>query len=48
MAVQEPTLTYRNPQTKKPFTKEEFTAFADDYLGASVIFWSTRSPWLKK
>jgi hypothetical protein len=48
MAVQEPTLTYRNPQTKKPFTKEEFTALADDYLGASVIFWSTKSPWLKK
>lgn len=48
MAVQEPTLTYRNPATKKPFTKEEFTAFAQDYLGADVIFWSTKSPWLKK
>lgn len=46
MAVQEPTLTYMNPKTKKPFTKEEFTKFADDYLGASVIFWSTTSPWL--
>ncbi|TCL74658.1 hypothetical protein [Rhizobium sp. BK251] len=48
MAVQEPTLTYKNPTTKKPFTKEEFTAFAQDYLGASVIFWSVRSPWLKQ
>jgi hypothetical protein len=48
LAVQEPTLTYKNPTTKKPFTKEEFTAFAQDYLGASVIFWSTATPWLKK
>ncbi len=48
LAVQEPTLTYKNPTTKKPFTKEEFTAFAQDYLGANVIFWSTETPWLKK
>lgn len=48
MAVQEPTLTYKNPATKKPFTKAEFTAFAEDYLGANVIFWSTATPWLKK
>ncbi|RDJ11453.1 hypothetical protein [Rhizobium grahamii] len=48
LAVQEPTLTYRNPKTKKPFTKEEFTAFADDYLGADVIFWSTSTPWLRR
>ena len=48
MAVQEPTLTYKNPKTGKRFTKAEFTAFAKDYLGAHVIFWSTSSPWLKK
>jgi hypothetical protein len=48
MAVQEPTLTYTNPATGKPFTKEEFVAFADDYLGANIIFWSTASPWLTK
>ncbi|MDE1996529.1 MAG: hypothetical protein KGI75_28780 [Rhizobiaceae bacterium] len=47
MAVQEPTLTYRNPQTGKPFTKPEFQAFATDYLGADIIFWSTSAPWLK-
>ncbi|HEY4199173.1 MAG TPA: hypothetical protein VGM83_01305 [Devosiaceae bacterium] len=47
MAVQEPTLTYKNPKTHKPFTKDEFTAFARDYLGASIIFWSKASPWLK-
>lgn len=46
MAVQEPTLTYTNPASGKPFTKKEFVAFADDYLGADIIFWSTSSPWL--
>jgi len=34
-------LTYKKPKTTKPFTKTEFTAFADEYLGTSVIFWST-------
>ncbi|MHA0972801.1 hypothetical protein [Enterobacter ludwigii] len=46
MAVQEPTLTYRNPATGKPFTKDEFVQFAEAYLGADIIFWSTTSPWL--
>lgn len=48
MAVQEPTLTYRNPNTGKPFSKDEFMQFAEHYLGADIIFWSTRSPWLAK
>lgn len=47
MAVQEPTLTYTNPQTHKPFTRDEFVQFAQAYLGSNVIFWSTESPWLK-
>lgn len=47
MAVQEPTLRYINPQTHKPFTHAEFIAFGKDYLGANIIFWATRSPWLK-
>jgi len=47
MAIQEPTLTYTNPQTGKKFTREEFIAFAEGYLGVDVIFWSTSSPWLK-
>lgn len=47
MAVQEPTLTYTNPETNRPFTREEFVAFARDYLGVNVIFWSSSSPWLK-
>ncbi len=48
MAVQEPTLTYTNPATKKPFTREEFLTFAEDYLGVDIIFWSTTSPWLQR
>ena len=48
MAVQEPTLTYKNPETKNPFTKKEFLNFAQDYLGANVIFWSVKAPWLRK
>jgi len=47
MAIQEPTLTYTNPETKKPFTRDEFVQFAQDYLGVDVIFWSTTSPWLQ-
>ena len=47
MAVQEPTLTYKNLKTGKPFTKEEFTRFAQDYLGVDLIFWSSDSAWLK-
>ncbi len=48
MAVQDATLTYVNPATKKRFTHEEFVAFARDYLGVDVIFWDVSSPWLKK
>ncbi|WP_420963651.1 hypothetical protein [Brucella sp. IR073] len=47
-AVQQPTLTYTNPKTGKRFTKDEFIRFADDYLGADVIFWSPSTPWLGK
>ena len=47
MAVQQPTLTYTNPQTGKRFTKSEIEDFADDYLGVDVIFWTTEAPWLK-
>jgi len=47
MAVQEPTLTYINPKTKKPFTKEEIINFSENYLGANIIFWSPSSPWLE-
>lgn len=47
MAVQEPTLTYKNPKTKNPFTKEEFVEYAENYLGVKIIFWSVESPWLR-
>ena len=46
MAVQEPTLTYTNPATKKKFTRGEFVDFAADYLGVNIIFWSPTTPWL--
>lgn len=46
MAVQEPTLRYVNPNTHKPFTREEISTFAKDYLGADIIFWTTDAPWL--
>lgn len=48
LAVQEPTLTYKNPKTGKPFSKQEFVQFGEDYLGADIIFWSTSSPWLSE
>jgi hypothetical protein len=27
---------------------EEFVAFAEDYLGVNIIFWTTESPWLRQ
>lgn len=45
MAVQEPTLTYTNPQTGKPFTRGDFTDYAKGYLGVDIIFWSITAPW---
>ena len=46
MAIQEPTLTYTNPETGEKFTRAEFVAFARDYLGVDIIFWSVEAPWL--
>lgn len=46
-AIQAPTLTYLNPETQHPYTREEFQAFARDYLGANIIFWTVEAPWLK-
>ena len=49
MAVQEPTLTYTNPETKKPFTREEFVDVrAKTISGVNIIFWSAAAPWLRK
>ena len=28
--------------------RDEFVAFARDYLGVDIIFWSVSSPWLAK
>ncbi|WP_344117650.1 hypothetical protein [Streptomyces blastmyceticus] len=46
MAVQEPDFEYTSPVTGKPYTRQEFVDFANDYLGADIIFWATSSPWL--
>jgi len=48
MAVQEPTLEYDNPETGKPFTRQEFQRFASVYLGVDDLFWSKDSAWLKE
>lgn len=47
MAVHEPTLTYDSAKTGKPFTKDEFEAFATEYLEVDVVFWSMGAPWLR-
>ncbi|MFF4407673.1 hypothetical protein ACFY2W_35445 [Streptomyces sp. NPDC001262] len=44
MAVQEPDFEYPNPVTGKPYTRQEFVDFANDYLEADIIFWATSSP----
>ncbi|MFK0202456.1 hypothetical protein [Streptomyces lavendulae] len=48
MAVQEPDFEYTSPVTGKPYTKQEFIDFANDYLGADIVFWATSSPWLQQ
>ncbi|MFJ4962957.1 hypothetical protein ACIP6P_11000 [Streptomyces sp. NPDC088729] len=49
MAVQEPTLTYEDPENPgHPYTRERFTDFARDALGASSIFWTVEADWLKE
>ncbi|WP_367436477.1 hypothetical protein [Streptomyces celluloflavus] len=49
MAVQEPTLKYEDPKNPgHPYTRERFTDFARDRLGASSIFWTVEADWLKK
>ncbi|WP_236572771.1 hypothetical protein [Streptomyces sp. GS7] len=48
MAVQEPDFQYKNPKTKKPYTRQEFVDFATNTLGVDGIFWATSSPWLHK
>lgn len=46
MAIQAPTLTYRDPATGRPFDKAALTAFAVHYLGARILFWTPQAPWL--
>lgn len=46
VAVQEPDLAAINPNTSKPFTKEEFMGFAEKELGSQILFWAVSAPWL--
>lgn len=46
VAVQEPDLAAINPNTSKPFTKEEFMLFAENQLGSQILFWALSAPWL--
>lgn len=46
MAVQEPDFEYTNPETGKPYTRQEFAGFGAEFLGTDCIFWATSSPWL--
>ncbi|MGY5129436.1 hypothetical protein [Streptomyces nigrescens] len=46
MAVQEPDFQYKDPKTKKPYTRQQFTDFGTNTLGADVMFWATSAPWL--
>ena len=48
MAVQEPTLTYTDPATGKPFSRDQIVKFASDYLGVDIIFWTPEAPWLRR
>lgn len=46
VAVQEPDLAAINPNTSKPFSKEEFLSFAEKQLGSRILFWALSAPWL--
>jgi hypothetical protein len=47
MSVQEPDLEFIDTKTGQPFTRDSFTSFARDYLGADIIFWAYTTPWLQ-
>ncbi|RJQ80404.1 hypothetical protein D5S17_08040 [Pseudonocardiaceae bacterium YIM PH 21723] len=46
IAVQEPDFEYTSPKTGQKYSKQEFVDFANDYMGANIIFWALNSPWL--
>ncbi|MET3987906.1 hypothetical protein [Streptomyces sp. PvR034] len=48
MAVQEPDIKAEDPKTPgKRYTRERFTDFGRDYLGARHMFWTTEADWLQ-
>jgi hypothetical protein len=44
MAIQEPDYTYKNPETREPYTFIDFYNFTQNYLGANIIFWNVQEP----
>ncbi|MGI5447677.1 hypothetical protein ACQEVM_18285 [Streptomyces sp. CA-243310] len=48
MAVQEADINAKDPKTGEPYTRERFTDFARDHLGARQMFWTTEADWLQK
>jgi hypothetical protein len=44
MAIQEPDYTYKNPETREPYTFSDFYRFTKEYLGANVMFWNIQEP----
>ena len=44
VAVQEPDYTYINPKTSQHFTVKALYHFANNYLGAKLIFWNVQQP----
>lgn len=48
MAIQEPDYTYKNPNTNHYYNFSDFYSFANNYLGATILFWSTKQPFLSK
>ncbi|KAF9201918.1 hypothetical protein BGZ59_002458 [Podila verticillata] len=41
MAVQEPDLNLTNPRTNVTYTVEDFKSFSENYLGSTIMFWTS-------
>lgn len=48
MAIQEPDYTYKNPATGTYYTAAEFYDFAQNYLGARLLFWNITEPFFSR
>lgn len=48
LAIQEPDLNYKNPNTNSYYTFFDFYSFAKNYLGATILFWTIQEPFFSK